>query len=421
MSLGHTHCIKIQRFIYGNHSLLNKKDGQHRERFKIVASTSLKRFLATKPLMTVEPQFTNTKKGLKMTRFHEAALVDSTDEIQFKVYSSTHPKGFIIAKPKYIPEDLLSLVGLKKRFLFSKCMYRFNLFNDKETVEYNLKEIREKFPYYIYECKKHNNWFLGVPEDRVKKFYDTKKGLQELLKVPIEDLDSYLKSVRNMVDILSEAGIPKENIGISHSTLLGNYTPGKSDIDILVFGIDNGWKAIKHLENSKNPSLKWKSKKEWAWYYKDRVVSKVYSEEEYVANMIRKRDDGFIDGNVFSMFCIENEDESWYDWESEHIPLKTVKIRGKVKDAYHSIVRPGYYELEETKILDGYNDVPVKRVVTWARPYSLQAKENELIEACGLLEKVKSKEGEFYQLVIGYFDTYTSGRGEKEYLKAMIN
>ncbi len=52
-----------------------------------------------------------------MTRYYEAALVDSTDDIQFKVYSSTHPKGFIIAKPgkpiKYLalkPEEVIERV-----------------------------------------------------------------------------------------------------------------------------------------------------------------------------------------------------------------------------------------------------------------------------------------------------------------------
>ncbi len=356
-----------------------------------------------------------------MTRYYEAALVDSVDDIQFKIYSSTHPKGFIIAKPKYVPRGILNLVGLKKRFLFSKCMYRFNLFNDKEIVEKNLEAIRRKFPYYIYECKKHKNWFLGVPENRVKKFYDTRKGLQELLKVPVEDLDSYLKATRKMIDILAEAGISTKNLGISHSTLLGNYTLGKSDIDILIFGMENGWKAINYLEKSKNPALTWKSKEDWARYYKDRVVSKVYTEKEYVANMVRKKDDGFIEGNVFSLFCIEDENESWYDWAADHEPLGTVKIRAKVKDAYYSVIRPGFYELENGKIIEGYKEVPIRRVVTWARPFSLQAKENEEIEACGLLEKVKTKKEEFYQVVIGYFDTYTNDRGEKEYLKALIS
>lgn len=355
-----------------------------------------------------------------MVYFYEAALIDGIDDIQFKVYSSTHPKGFIIAKPKYIPSSLINLTGLKKRFLFSKCMFRFNLFNNKDTVKKNLNAIKKRFPEYIYECKMHKNWFLGLPKKKVKKFYDAKKGLQELLKVPVEDLDSYLKATIKMIDILVEAGISTKNLGVSHSTLLGNYTPGKSDIDILIFGIDNGWKAIKHLEKSNHSSLKWKSRQDWAKYYKDRVVSKIYNEKEYVANMIRKKDDGFIDGNVFSLFCIENECESWYDWGDEHEPLGTVKIKAKVKSVYYSIVRPGYYELEDSAVIEGYKNVPIKRVVTWARPFNLQARENEYIEACGLLEKVKSKEEDFYQLVIGYFDAYTTDRGEKEYIKVCI-
>lgn len=353
-----------------------------------------------------------------MGKYYEAALIDSADGIQFKVYSSSHPKGFIIAKPKYIPCGTLDLVGLKKRFLFGKCMFRFNLFNKKESVEKNLAAIRKKFPYYIYECKKHRNWFLGVPEGKVEKFYDTKKGFQELLKVPVEDLDPYLKAVREMTGILNDAGISNENLGISHSTLLGNYTPGKSDMDILIFGIENGWKAVKHLETRSHPALKWKSEQDWARYFRDRIVSEVYSEQEYAKNMARKRDDGFIDGNVFSLFCIE-EGKGWYNWEEEHEPLGTVKISGTVKDARYSIVRPGFYELENTKILEGHKEVPVKRIVTWARPFALQAKEGEKVEACGLLEKVKGKE-EYYQLVLGYFDTYTSDRGKKEYMKALI-
>lgn len=356
-----------------------------------------------------------------MTYFHEAALVDSVDGMHFKIYSNSHPKGFIIAKPKYIPTDLMNFVGLKKRFLFSKSVYRFNLFNSQEIVRKNLQEINEKFPYYLYECQKHKNWFLGVPIEKVKKFYDTRDGLKELMKVPVEDLDSYLKSVREMIRIIQESGVEEKDIGISHSTLLGNYTPGKSDIDILVFGIDNGWKVIKHLETHQEPLLNWKSGEDWRRYYKDRIISKIFSEDEYVANMVRKRDDGLVNGNVFSLFCIENENESWYDWEDEHEPLGTIVIRAKVKDAHYSIVRPGFYELEDTKVLEGYENVPIRRIVTWARPFNLQAKEGENVEACGLLEKVKTRDGETYhQVVIGYFDTYTTDRGEKEYLKALI-
>ena len=127
------------------------------------------------------------------------------------------------------------------------------------------------------------------------------------------------------------------------------------------------------------------------------------------------------DGNVFSIFVVEEPEESWYSWEDEHIPLGTVKVRGSVIEDYNSIVRPGYYEIKNSEIIEGSN-VEVKRIVTWSRPFVLQAKKGDNVEAVGLLEKVKTKSGEeFHQVVLGYFDTYSDERGEKEYLKKLIN
>ena len=139
--------------------------------------------------------------------------------------------------------------------------------------------------------------------------------------------------------------------------------------------------------------------------------------------MVRKKDDGFFDGNVFSVFCVEEPEEFWYDWDAQHEPLSTVKLQAEISDDFNAIVRPGFYGLKNSKVIDGYEDVPIKRIVTWSRPFVLQARIGDQVEACGLLEKVKpsnSEEEEYYQLVIGYFDTYTSDRGEKEYMKTLV-
>lgn len=352
--------------------------------------------------------------------YPEATLIDTTDDMQFKVYANNHPEGFVIAKPKYIPKDVIDFTEMKKRFMFSKCVTRFNLFKSKEIVQANLNKLKGTFPEYIYYCNKHKNWFLGSPVNKIKRYRDPKEGLKQLMQIPVDHLDNYLKATRGIIDLMAQSGVSVDNLGISHSTLLGNYTPGKSDIDLLVFGKENGWKVIKFLETAQHPSLKWKTGDEWAAYYRKRIVSDFFSEQEYVANMVRKRDDGLFDGHVFSVFVVENKDEQWYNWKDEHEPLGTVKIKAKVKDNYNAIVRPGFYELEETSIIEGHENVPIKRIVTWSRPFVLQANKGETIEACGLLEKVKSIEGEYYQVVIGYFDTYVSDRGKQEYLKALI-
>lgn len=357
-----------------------------------------------------------------MEHFYESLLINTIDGIQCKVYANIHPFGKIIVKPKYIPVDKANFAGLKKRFLFSKAMHRFNLFTSRELVNKNIKELKSKFPDYFYECSNHNNWFLVVPKEKITEIKDPKEGLKELWKIPESDLDQYLNSVRGIINLIIQSGVSKENLGINHSTLLGNYTPGKSDMDIVVYGKENGWKVINFLEKEVHPLLKWKTEEDWRNYYKNRIVSKIFSEDEYVANMIQKKDDGFYNGNVFSIFVVEEPEEAWYSWEDKHIPITTIKLQAKVIDAYNSIVRPGYYELANSEILEGYRDIPIKRIVNWSRPFSLQAKAGDRVEAIGLLEKVIPMQGDsFYQLVLGYFDAYVNERGEKEYLKKLIN
>ncbi|MAG07439.1 hypothetical protein CMI46_01325 [Candidatus Pacearchaeota archaeon] len=352
---------------------------------------------------------------------YESLLIDTIDGIQCKVYSNSHPDGKIIVKPKYIPIDKANFVDLKKRFIFSKGMFRFNLFTNKESATTNLSEFKLKFPDYYFQDEKHQNWFLVVPKDKIKEIKDPKTGLNEFMKVPETDLDPYLKAVRGIVGLILDSGIPLDKIGLNHSTLLSNYTPGKSDIDLVVYGKENGWKAVNFLSTVQNERLTWKTEDDWRKYYRDRIVSKNFNENEYAANMVQKKDDGFIDGNVFSIFVVEEPEESWYSWEDEHIPLGTVKVRGSVIEDYNSIVRPGYYEIKNSEIIEGSN-VEVKRIVTWSRPFVLQAKKGDNVEAVGLLEKVKTKSGEeFHQVVLGYFDTYSDERGEKEYLKKLIN
>src|SRR3989344_5847533 len=357
--------------------------------------------------------------------YPESTVIDTIEGIQCKVYATSHPHGKVIVKPKYVPTELINFKGLKRRYILEKSMFRFNLFNNKEIVEHNLFELKKKFPHYFYDDPAHQNWFLVVPKENIKKYHDPKEGLQQLMKVPEQDCDPYLRASQGIINLTLQSGIELKDIGLSHSTLLRNYPPGKSDIDILIFGKEKGWKVLRYLENAEHPSLKWKSAADWTKYYQDRVVSKLFSEQEYVFNQARKRDDGFFDGNVFSIFVVEREEEIWYDWSDQHEPLGTVKITGIISDDNHSHLRPGFYEIDHSTILEGSPEMtqkqfPVSRIVTWSRPFVLQAKKNEEIEACGLLEKVTKTDGQsYYQIVLGYMDTYTSDRGEKEYLKTI--
>ena len=366
-----------------------------------------------------------------MAHFYESTLIDTKDGFQCKSYASEHPPGYVIVKPKYIPKEAIKGEGLKYRFLFEQCLVRFNQFAPKEKLEQYVKQFREKFPEYIYDCPLHKNWFYVVPRDKIKTFHDGRKGLQELLSVPEKDLDEYLKLVRGLVELISKSGVETKNLGITHSTLLGNYTFGKSDIDLIVYGKENGWKILDFLETAKHPLLKWKTDEEWAEYYKEHKTSESshFTEEEYVKHMGRKRYEGMFGGTVFTLFTTEEPEETWFKWgEEEYEPMGLATIKGKVTDHYNSHVRPGYYEIGGAELIEGDHPtpkieegVPIKRAVTYSIPFVQQALKGETITACGLLEKVKPKSGEeYYRVVVGYFDAYLTERREKEFIKAEI-
>lgn len=387
-----------------------------------------------------------------MAHFYESVLIDTVDGFQCKSYANEHPEGFVIVKPKYIPKEAIEGEGLKYRFLFEKCLVRFNLFAKKEVLADYLRQFRKKFPDYIYECPIHKNWFFVVPRKKIKTVHDSRKGLKEFLSVPKKDLDSYLALVRDLVEFLMESGVSSDSLGITHSTLLGNYTPGKSDIDILIYGKDNGWKILNFLKTAKHSLLKWKTREEWAEYYKEHKTSESshFTEEEYTNHVSRKRYEGLFGGTVFTLFTVEEPNETWFKWgEEEYQPVGTATAKGIVTDHYNSHVRPGYYEIREGKlIVEGIEGaeknerlenkknekikidsrIPIKRIVTYSIPFVQQALKGEKITACGLLELVtpltpmkQPRKGEqYYRIVVGYFDSYTSDRREKEFIKAEI-
>jgi uncharacterized protein len=365
-----------------------------------------------------------------MAHFYESTLINTVDGFQCKSYASEHPDGYVIVKPKYIPEDAIQGEGLKYRFLFEKCLVRFNLFAKKEKVLGYLEQFKQKFPDYIYECPIHNNWFFVVPRDKIKSIHDGRNGLKELMKVPKSDLDEYLTSVRELMELLTKSGVDSNNLGITHSTLLGNYTPGKSDIDVIVYGKENGWKILNFLETVEHPLLKWKTDEEWAKYYEDHKTSESshFTKEEYVKHMGRKRYEGMFNGNVFTLFTTEEPEETWFKWgEESYEPVGLATVKGKVTDHYNSHVRPGFYEIEG-ELIEGDHEMPkiepnlpIKRIVTYSIPFVQQALTGESITACGLLEKVTPKSGEpYYRVVVGYFDAYVNERREKEFIKADI-
>jgi len=291
--------------------------------------------------------------------------------------------------------------------------------NNQQELKNYLDNFKEVYPDYVYECEFHNNWFLGVPRNKISELPDPKEGVKKILAMKEGELDVYLKLTQELLNIVHDGGISVSDIGVTNSTLLGTYSYGRSDVDMIIYGKENYRKYREIIQNVKHPKLRWRTVDEWKKYFATYNSGLNFSESEFIWHAQRKFSDGLFRETVFSVFGVENENETWFKWGSEkYTPMGTATIKAKVKDEFNGAVRPGYYEVEDSKMIKGVDNVKVSRVVTYARDFMLQAFDGENISASGVLEKVDSLNNNetYYRLVVGYFDSYIERRGH-EFIK----
>ncbi len=355
-----------------------------------------------------------------MAHFYESMIMWSDDGLQLKSYANDHPDGFVIAKPKYIPRQRIDCDGFQERNIQGSDMRRFDYWAvDEKTLKKYIEDFRKVYPEYVYDSPLHNTWFMGVPKKKIAKLPDPKEGVKRILAMKDSEMDEYMKRAHGFLSLVLDNGLRASDLGVTNSTLLGTYTYGRSDIDIIVYGKKNYWKYINFIKNTKHPWLRWKSLDEWKKYFASYNAGLFISEDEFIWHARRKFIDVYFGETVVSVFGVENPDEISVKWGDEkYTPMGMATVKGRVKDDYNGVIRPGFYEIENAKVING-PDVKVKKIVTYARDFTLQVFKGEKAVAAGILEKAEPLNGgkPYHRIVVGYFDSYTTRRGE-EYIKA---
>ena len=354
--------------------------------------------------------------------FYESSIITTKDGLFCQVYGNVHPTSGILVKPKYIPTTHVENPELPYRFFTGKKMNRLNLWTDKEALRKYIKDFKTAYPSYVFPSPHHDSGrlFFKIPIDNIERIYFPRKGFSELMAMPPGSLDDYLKKVHTLSRLLLESGLKQKDFGITYSTLMGHYNPKISDINFVIYGKAHFWKLMQFLETAKHPLLRWKSDEEWKKFRKGRNRASFFSEEEFLHSMRRKKSEGFFDGSLFVIFAAEKEEETWFKWGHEkYNSLGMVTIKAEVNDSFSSVVRPGFFGVKNTTILQGDN-VPINKVAFYSRDYCMLAQPGETIQVCGMLEKVTPKQGEpYHRVVVGYFDAYLDERREKEYIKVI--
>jgi len=322
-------------------------------------------------------------------QFMEGDYIETSEGLLFTVKGLLHPKGRVIAYLRYVPDAEGDRRRMGKR-------YR-RVYDIEETMDH----LRRFHPQYVGRVDSLGLTLQTVPWNRIAKVYRPRERLRALMAHPRTELEGI--AARFASDLASESGVPLDEIGISGSILVGLTSPS-SDIDLIGYGEEAGrrmYEALRRLRENL----------EWISPYDERTVGRVLEarwgdtdlEIERLRGIeIRKTLHGLVCGRDYFVRLVREAEETE---ATSSTPLCKVRLRAVVAGADDAIFTPCTYHVKDCVLQDAPGHHEVSELVSFRGKFTEQAREGDVIEARGTLEKVVYRGRTAYRMMMG-------GRGD---------
>lgn len=330
-------------------------------------------------------------------------FIETKDGLFFAVNTYYHPKNAIIAFLRYVPCDNGDRQhnGIK-----------YKKVNSTEAYDY----IKKYHPNYLFYWNVENKKMMGIPLNDIKKVHSPIDRLNEIINDSSLDNPFYNK-IRMLAKIFhTQAGISYTNMGITGSTLARLEKPETSDIDFIVFGLDNHKKARElygKLKNDENSCLNKIEGDFWNKVYNKRIKDNSLTFEEFIWYESRKNNRGLIDNTLFDILSTMNPEDLEPEEDVYYKQIGFMKIKCKISDDRQSYDTPSIYRISNVEILEGPS-VNIEKVISFTHTYAGEVIDNERVIASGVCEEVYHKDSKqkTYNLIIG-----TTRESINEYIK----
>jgi len=346
-----------------------------------------------------------------MRRFRDRDFLQTEEGFFFCVVGPLHPSDRVISYLKYIPSKLGVWGKGEKRF--RRVMRSYTIPNLLETFSF----LQRNYPHYVFHSSFYNITLTSVPQKYIAEHYKPEETLAQLLQN--SRLDPLQKKLTRFTSFLAEtSNVLHEFFGVTGSILLGIHQPAFSDMDLTVYGLDNGL-AVKNalIKNYASSSysvkrLEGKALNDWCARKAQRYpltpdeASKIYE---------RKWNLGKFEGTLFSIHPVRLEREVAEEYgEKTYYPVGHATISAVVNDNTDYLFLPSVYRIREVNIIEGPYVTDIVEVVSYESLYDSLAEVGESIVVRGKLERVVNNKTsrEHYRILVG------SPEGEgMEYIK----
>jgi len=326
-------------------------------------------------------------------RAREGDLIKTENHVLFDVKGLVHPPNKIIAFPRYIPSPQGTRQG--KKSLYGKIY----------SLSERFKFLEQNMPNLIVHDPVFDETLCEVPINTIKKHYKPIEKLR-LLRTSKTLGDLERKAVQLAEALKEAADIPWNAIGISGSVLVGLYTP-KSDIDPVVYGVENCRKAYAALENLLKDSeshFQPYSREELQALFDFRSKDTIMSFEDFARVERRKAFQGmFGDTDYFIRFVKDWNQINEHYGDVCYKNAGYTRITATIADDSEALFTPCTYGIENVTVAEGAKLEPIREIVSFRGRFCEQARKGEAVTTQGKVERVTNmKTGkEHYRVILG--------------------
>jgi predicted nucleotidyltransferase len=322
----------------------------------------------------------------------EGDFVEAFDGNIFDVKGLVHPPDKVVAFIRYTPDSK----GERKR---GKAAYR-KVYPLHER--YDL--LREKFPQYLVYDKVFGEMLCEVPVKLIKRHYQPIAHLERLRRR--RKKDTLEDAALRFAELLKNtAGVSWGSLGVSGSLLVNLHT-ASSDIDVVVYGSQNcyrAYEALKRLIAEEKSPVKSYSRSELKDLFGFRSKDTSMNFEDFVRTESRKVLQGEFKGHDYFVRCVKN----WHEVNERYgsifyRPAGYTSIRAMVTDDSQIIFTPCHYEIDDVEVVEGSKVKAIKEIVSFRGRFCEQARKGEIVRAAGKIEKVQARGRKvFHRLLLG--------------------
>lgn len=322
----------------------------------------------------------------------EGYYIESVEGLFFAVKGLFHPPEVVVAYLRYVLDPLGER---KKKGLRYRRVYHFE---EQERL------LREKYPAYLFSDLILGGQLQGVSHQRIRQIYDPCLKPAELRSR--ENLDEVEKNALEFTELLRDtAGVSKRCLGISGSILLGLHIP-QSDIDVVVYGVDNCWavhKTLRRMLAEPSSGVEKLNRRELEELYTFRSQDTPMPFQDFLRLERRKVIQGKFQSRGYFIRFIKTPSEVGERYGDRRCTcLGLARVEATVTDAKEAIFTPCTYGIDDVKFIEGKEVSTLKELSSFRGRFCEQAKEGERIAAHGKLERVSLKDGSVYhRLLIG--------------------